>query len=662
MPRSFYCNKAGLLCLLLFVYAISSAQVVDTVAYNQLLELEVVSSAKPSSISSSSPLQVMEHDDFLRSGALSLSDAVKRMTGVDVRDYGGLGGLKTVSVRGLGAKHTAVSYDGLVLADAQSGQVDIGRLSLENIGMLSLSMLGSDDIFKSATEHASASLLALQSLRPTANDSYVRVRTGSFGLADATLHHNHCFSGNWSGSLHGNYLRSDGMYPFVLVNGENKTVEKRRDSDVQSFNVEGNLFGTIADGDLSVKISFYDSERGLPGAVNLYNKENRERLWDDNFYLQAHYDVPLNRYFQLKARLKYDYHYSKYKEINKNYASGQQVDVNEKNEYYASLGVKYTPLQGLSFAFTSDISYSTLYNNFEDSKAPRRLSSISVLAAQYNVGRFVATATLLGTYMADKVISGAVPAPYARLSPSLSLMYQPVASFPLRLRASYKDAYRVPTFADLYYLRLGNVGLKPEKASQFNFGLVWNESFGRVVNYASVAVDGFYNKVKDKIVALPTMYVWRMMNFGKADIAGVDVTAQVDVALSRKISLLFDAGYSFQHAVDVTDASAKNYRHQMPYTPRHSGKFTLSLMNPYVNVSYIFTAVGDRYMLPQNTLRNRIDGYTEHSFSLNRDFVFNSCSLRLQGELLNIGNKQYEVIRYYPMPRFSWRLSARLSF
>ena len=662
MPRSFYCNKVGLLCLLLFVYAMSSAQVVDTVAYNQLLELEVVSSAKPSSISSSSPLQVMEHDDFLRSGALSLSDAVKRMTGVDVRDYGGLGGLKTVSVRGLGAKHTAVSYDGLVLADAQSGQVDIGRLSLENIGMLSLSMLGSDDIFKSATEHASASLLALQSLRPTANDSYVRVRTGSFGLADATLHHNHCFSGNWSGSLHANYLRSDGMYPFVLVNGENKTVEKRRDSDVQSFNVEGNLFGTIADGDLSVKISFYDSERGLPGAVNLYNKENRERLWDDNFYVQAHYDVPLNRYFQLKARLKYDYHYSKYKEINKNYASGQQVDVNEKNEYYASLGVKYTPLQGLSFAFTSDFSYSTLYNNFEDSKAPRRVSSISVLAAQYNVGRFVATATLLGTYVADKVISGAVPAPYARLSPSLSLMYQPVASFPLRLRASYKDAYRVPTFADLYYLRLGNVGLKPEKASQFNFGLVWNESFGRVVNYASVAVDGFYNKVKDKIVALPTMYVWRMMNFGKADIAGVDVTAQVDVALSRKISLLFDAGYSFQHAVDVTDASAKNYRHQMPYTPRHSGKFTLSLMNPYVNVSYIFTAVGDRYMLPQNTLRNRIDGYTEHSFSLNRDFVFDTCSLRLQGELLNIGNKQYEVIRYYPMPRFSWRLSARFSF
>ena len=662
MSRFFSASWVYALCLMLLVHSVSFAQEVDTVSCAQLLELEVVSSSKPSAVSASSPLQVMEQRDFVRIGALSLSDAVKRMTGVDVRDYGGVGGLKTVSVRGLGAKHTAVSYDGVVLANVQSGQVDIGRLSLENVSVLSLSICGNDDIFKSATEHASSSLLSLHALRPFETNSYARLRVGSFGLADATLHHNQCFSGDWSGSLHANYLRSDGMYPFILVNGVNETVEKRRDSDVESFNVEGNLFGTLYGGDLSVKLHFYDSERGLPGAVNLYNKDNRERLWDDNFYFQTHYDVPLNEYFRLKARLKYDYQYSKYKEINKNYASGQQVDVNEKNECYASVGVKYNPLHGLSFALTSDIAYSSLYNNFEDNKAPRRVSSISVFAAQYSIGRFVATATLLGTFVSDAVKSGAAPEPYARLSPSLSFMYQPVVSFPLRLRASYKDAYRIPTFADLYYLRLGNVGLKPEKASQFNFGLLWNESFGGVVPFVSLIVDGYYNKVNDKIVALPTMYVWRMMNFGETLIAGVDANAQMELAFSRNISFMFDAGYSYQYAVDVTDPSAKNFRHQLPYTPRHSGKFTLSFLNPYVNVSYIFTAVGDRYMLPQNTLYNRIDSYTEHSFSLNRDFVFNSCSLRLQGELLNVGNEQYEVIRYYPMPRFSWRLSANFSF
>lgn len=650
------------LCVSLFSLSLLSAQKVDTVACKELLELEVVSSAKPSAVSSASPLQVMDSDDFLRMGALSLSDAVKRMTGVDVRDYGGVGGLKTVSVRGMGAKHTAVSYDGLVLADVQSGQVDIGRLSLENVGMLSFSMAGGDDIFRSATEHASASLLTLHALRPLENSAYARVRTGSFGLADVALHYAHCFSKGWSTSLHGNYMRSDGMYPFVLVNGENVTKEKRCDSDVQSFGAEGNLFGVLWGGDLSVKISFYDSERGLPGAVNMYNKENSERIWDNNLYAQAHYDVPLNKYLRLRARLKYDYHYSDYRETNKNYASGKQTDTNEKNEYYASVGIKCLPLKGLSLALTSDVAYSTLYNNFEDSKAPRRVSSISVLAAQYSFWRFTATASLLGTYIADEVKSGVQPAPYKRLSPSASLVFQPVASFPLRLRVSYKDAYRVPTFADLYYLRMGNVGLKPEKATQYNVGITWNGVFGRVVEYASLVVDGYYNRVRDKIVALPTMYVWRMMNFGEAEMAGVDANAQLQLAVANGMSVLLDAGYSFQHAVDITNPSAKNYRHQLPYTPRHSGKCTLSFLNPYVNVSYMFIAVGDRYMLPQNTPRNRIDAYTEHSLSANRDFAFGPCALRLQGELLNIGNKQYEIIRYYPMPRFSWRFSARLSF
>lgn len=659
----FICNSwACALGVLLLAFTLSSAQVVDTVACEQLLEVEVLSSAKPSSVSASSPLQVMGADDFLRVGALSLSDAVKRMTGVDVHDYGGVGGLKTVSVRGLGAKHTAVSYDGIVLADAQSGQVDIGRLSLENVGVVSLAMGGESDIFRSATEQASASLLALRALRPVKTSSYARLRAGSFGFVDAALHHEHCFSGDWSGSVHGGYTRSDGNYPFILVNGANSTRERRRDSDVQAFNVEGNLFGKVAGGDIAVKLNFYDSERGLPGAVNLYNKENSERLWDDNFYVQAYYDVPLNKMFQLRARAKYDYHYSNYKEVNKNYASGQQVDINEKNEYYASVGVKCVPLKGLSFALTSDAVYSTLYNNFEDSKAPKRVSSILVLGAQYQVKRITATASLLGTFVSDAVRSGAAPAPYKRLSPSVALMFQPVLSLPLRLRVSYKDAYRVPTFADLYYLRLGNVGLKPEKASQFNVGATWSGAFDRVVEYASVVVDGYYNKVVDKIVALPTMYVWRMMNFGEVEIAGVDANVQLQMGVAHGMSLLFDAGYSYQYAVDVTDPSAKNYRHQLPYTPRHSGKFTLSFLNPYVNVSYIFTAVGDRYMLPQNTARNRIDGYVEHSLSANRDFLFGACALRLQGELLNIGNKQYEIIRYYPMPRFSWRLSARLTF
>jgi outer membrane receptor protein involved in Fe transport len=153
-----------------------------------------------------------------------------------------------------------------------------------------------------------------------------------------------------------------------------------------------------------------------------------------------------------------------------------------------------------------------------------------------------------------------------------------------------------------------------------------------------------------------------MMNFGEAKIVGVDADATLQLSLGKNISLLFDAGYSFQYAVDVTDSSSKNYCHQLPYTPMHTGKFVVSFLSDYVNLSWLITAVGERYMLPQNSERNRMDGYVEHSLSVNREFMLGSCGLLLCGEVLNVGDCRYEVIRYYPMPGISWRLSARLSF
>ena len=286
-----------------------SAQGVDTLAHYNLLELEVVAETSAPEASSSVPQRVMDKSDFLRLGASSLADAVKSLIGVDVRDYGGLGGLKSVSVRGIGAKHTAVSYDGVMIADAQSGQVDVGRFSLDNISVLSMEIGQGDDIFKSAREFASAATLSLKSYKPQKNSFYARVGSGSFGLFDAVLRQELSFADRWAASLNANVLCSNGGYPFMLVNGDKITREKRVNSDVRSLAYEGNLYGFLCGGDMRLKFYGYNSERGLPGAVNLYNKDNKERLWDDNFFVQAKYELPLSCGVTVKSALKYNYQF-----------------------------------------------------------------------------------------------------------------------------------------------------------------------------------------------------------------------------------------------------------------------------------------------------------------------------------------------------------------
>ncbi len=649
-------------CLALAPSVTVAAQEPDSLQY-LLPEVDAVEAVLPQAVTSAVPLQRVSREDIMRLGFDGVADVLKYMSGVNVRDYGGVGGLKTVSVRGMGAKHTAVSYDGVVVSDAQSGVVDIGRFPLNNLSAVTLAIgQGGDGALRSAREHSASALLSLRTLYVDSTMTDIAVQGGSFGYAGASVYHRYKSKGKWGLAFNGNYLRSDGAYPFTLVNSGLESREKRRDGDIDAFTLEANADAGVGGGMLDTKLYCYVSERGLPGAVNLYNKENRERLWNRNLFAQARYRCPLGKAWDLQALLKYDYNYTRYREISANYASGEQLDVNVQNEAYASLAVGCSPLRGLNLSLAADAAYAMLENNFENSKAPRRFSSWVAATAEYELCRFRFAVSLLATSVADEVRNGEGMPYFFRLSPSFSVVVAPWGNNLLHLRASVKDVARVPTFADLYYLRLGNVGLKPEKATQCNVGATLHLQGGNLLKNLTLSVDGYYNNVRDKIVALPTMYVWRMVNFGKAEIWGADTSVSLRLAMARRVALVLDANYSFQYAVDVTDVSAKNYRHQIPYTPRNSGSLTMSLENPIVNVSYLLSAVGERYMLPQNTVKNRMQGYLEHSFSLNRTFSLHGVGLRLQAELLNVTGKQYEVIKNYPMPGFQWRLSARVAF
>lgn len=252
------------------VFAI--AQQIDTTTYHQLKGVEVVEKARPSTTREATPLQVMDRTGIERLGIQDLSEAVKRFSGATVKDYGGIGGLKTVSVRSLGAQHTAVSYDGVTITDAQSGQVDISRFSLDNVEMVSLSIGQTDDIFQTARMYASAGALSVKSLRP---DFLVKpfhlkaqVKTGSFGMVNPYIRYEQKLGKKWAASLDGDYLRADGNYPFTLTNVSQTEKLKRHNSDIESWRTELNLWGNLGrGGTLSVKGYYFDSERGLPGSV-----------------------------------------------------------------------------------------------------------------------------------------------------------------------------------------------------------------------------------------------------------------------------------------------------------------------------------------------------------------------------------------------------------
>ncbi|MDL2208488.1 TonB-dependent receptor [Parabacteroides sp. OttesenSCG-928-O15] len=659
--RRVFCLLA---CSLGSIYGLY-AQQTDTTVVRNLSEVEVVEKLRPSVTRQGAPLQIMNRTDIERLGMQDLSEAVKRFSGVTLNDYGGIGGLKTVSVRSLGAKHTAVSYDGVTITDAQNGQVDIGRYSLDNVDAVSISIGQTDDIFQTARIYASAGALNIQTAKPEFDKKPFRlegiVKGGSFGLFNPVVRYDQKLSDTYSASLYADWLRADGQYPYTFTNGDIVTEEKRRNSDIRSWRTELNLYADWeTKGMLRMKGYWFDSRRGLPGSVILYNDYHKERLQERNGFVQALYENSFTDKLLLKAQAKFDYSRTRYQDFHSKYIDGEQRDVYTQREYYASAALLYKPIENLSFSLAEDAFFNTLDATTPKCVFPERISSLTALAAQYKDNRLTATASLLGTFITEKITEGESADDRKRLSPAFSLSYRLFSDQNLRLRLSYKDIFRMPTFNDLYYDRIGNRDLDPEKAQQYNVGLTWSHSFPSLgLDYISLTADGYYNRVKDKIVAIPTMFIWKMMNMGEVEIKGLDVNLSTRFALPLAMFLQVDGSYSWQYAIDVTDKQSKTYKSQLPYTPKHAGSASVSLENRWVNVSWTLTAVGERYALPQNMESNRMEKYTEQQLSFNRTFTFAKSSLRLQAEVVNLTDVTYDVIRYYPMPGRSFRASIK---
>src|SRR5574344_1667075 len=93
---------------------------------------EVVVTSKPT-YREVIPTQRLNGKQLKRLNSQSIADAMRYFAGVQIKDYGGVGGIKTVNLRSMGSQHLGVYYDGIELGNAQNGQIDLGQFSLDNI-------------------------------------------------------------------------------------------------------------------------------------------------------------------------------------------------------------------------------------------------------------------------------------------------------------------------------------------------------------------------------------------------------------------------------------------------------------------------------------------------------------------------------------------------
>ena len=577
--------------------------------------------------------------------AVNLPATIREFSGIQLRDYGGAGGLKTINVRSLGSAHTAIFLDGLPIDNAQNTQVDLGRISTEGLERVELFQGQRAQTLQTAREYGSASSLHLTSALPSPegrNGFRVRLRGGSFG----TISPSAAWESRWtpvlSSRVQAGFTHAHGRYPFHVKDFRDTpegykgydTVMVRQNCDLTEFRADAQLFYTPEGGRYNIRISGYDADRGIPGPV--YKQAERyplsnDRQSDRSLSVQAGGEQELTENLSILARAKYAHDRLQYLDISELDPSVSAIWDYLLQSGYLSTGLSWKVSERWYFGGAVDGQYETMQSRV----SARRKTLFAAVSTCFLEGPWRASAS--AQYQHSR---GA--GTYDFLSPSFLLEWTPDRYW--EFGALLKRSCRLPSFNDLYYSQVTVRKLQPEQVYQAAAHWSWNRRYPHW--YFQAREELYFNYVKDKLIAVPngSLFRWSMYNLGGVRILGDEINASANW-YSGKWTAGGTARYTYQWARDTETGG------QIPYIPLHSANFRVFIQYGGWSVDLQGFVTGERFSSSTNRRDFRVAPWTTWDASVAYAFPESGLSLRLQ--LNNLLNENYEIIRQYPMPGFN---------
>ncbi len=639
----------------------------DTTSINLDLDEVVVTSRKK--VREIIPTQQLSGVELQRLNSNSVADALRYFSGIQIKDYGGVGGIKTVNIRSMGTNHMGVVYDGVQLGNAQNGQIDLGQFSLDNIEAISLYNGQKSDILQPARDFGNAGSIYMRTRTPhfENGETYhvkATMRAGSSDLLNPAALIELKLSESVSAQLSAEWVNSSGKYKFryrrVNPAGEvaYDTTAIRENGDINATRLELNLNGKTRHGQWRAKAYNYNSERGVPGAIVNNVWRRGERIWDTNSFIQGGYSHTYGKFSSLN-NIKYSFYRTHY--VNNDDKQIEIDNLYKQREFYFSTANMYSIFKNWQVSLSYDFQWNALNADVYGFAKPDRFTNLLSVATAANFDRVKLQASGLATFIHDILKGQQAPDDKRVFTPAVYVSF-----FPLRtnrdfsIRAFYKRSFRMPTFNDLYYADMGNSQLNPERVTQYNLGVLYEAARPyHLVSSMRFSVDAYYNKVKDKIVAYPKgqQFRWTMLNLGVVDIRGIDAAAMATFTPARGLDITFRAQYTYQRAIDITNPADNYYRDQIPYIPHHSGSAVINASWRGWGVNYSYIYVGSRYNQQENIRYNYTQPWYTSDLSFSKDLTIKNIRMRGLIEINNLLSQDYDVILNYPMPKRNYRFT-----
>jgi vitamin B12 transporter len=638
----------------------------DTPLYHTERPVRVVAEKPKQIISlSTSPIFTINREMIRDLGTVDISDAIKMAPGTFILDYGGASAMKTVSIRGATSQQTLVMLDGFALNSNQTGSIDLSFLPISMFDEIDV-VRGGSSALNGSNAIAGAINLSTKVGNKESYDAYAEY--GSFNTMKYRAGTTQRF-GQLGISANAEYMNSDGDFPYTV--GPDNEEFRRKNADIKRLSA--NLYGdyVMDEAALTARFIYSEAERGVPGAIiggssqteaarygtkdllfignykeSIKREESKSNLTAGLMYLrnQSVYDDPLafgygirNEYESNDIKMKFGFDHK------------WGIETKDKNLHFL-LELGHADLEG-------DMLDPTLNRNVERSNfALAGLYEMDLFRFNENSWTAVNAALRYDHYFDEE----------SALSPAIGLQYfydhfnenRPG----LKVNAEWSYNFRMPGFNEMYYLNYGNSDLKPERSHSLNFGsefIPFYDSFFDCILSANVFMINTY----DQIVSVPKSPVsWSAENIGEVLTQGIELNLSVNGVEKKIVTGYLYMSYSYQVAEDRTIGSP-TFGKKVPYIPNEI--FSVSYVGSLGNIIFVgakFSKISHRYALSDNSYDSMLPKYTVLNIFWAYTLKIDESDIKLRFDIYNSENREYEIIKNYPMPggNIKFSLNANL--
>lgn len=600
-----------------------------------------------------------------------LTDILDRTAGLQVHRHGGLGSFALASMRGSTPGQVLICVDGVPVASAGDGFVDLARLPASSFGRAEIYRGPQVASFGGPP---AAGVINLVTPDAIALPLHLTVAGGSFGTGIAR--------GQWGGArgdlsafVSGQHRRSRGDFPYLNRNGTNfqntadDRTERRANNDFQDTALlwKGTLrpwrtrHGPGVSGN-ALRVDYtgqrFDRSGGVPGTETIQTRHVRFETGRTRHQFALDDRMPFSWPLHLEAAVHHERIEDHFDNRDGEVGLAKVDAQNRTNDtgWRGALSVVIKPLrQEPRVTIDRRAERWTPYDRLRGIRGFTRTREHQTVSAEdrLTLGRLTCEASYRKARAIDNYAGpvgwGRPPEPSAprRLDhegPTFGARVD--CGGGILVKANRGRLARFPSFPELFGqngVQEGNPTLRPERGIQWDAGiqLAPDRPFRLEAAY-------FESLVEDQVVLLQnSQRTVKAMNLERAWVRGVESSGFTRVAWARTIALEMQGSFTWQEARDV--GQSVTYRgKKLPDLPDREGFGSLRLLRGPWDARWEISARSSHYRDRYNSPQKRTPASTVHAVSLGRALA--RASLHLRCEVQNLFDERIEDIDGFPLP------------